>query len=177
MKKILAIFSLFLIVFFCFLTSFLIDTLIMNSDIVDIITINQRWETAAVTFVSAFVTWLIPSVAIYFCLMFLGGSISFFAFLQKAAYPLIIAIILSLFQLFMLVGQHVYVRERGYLDIVQNPILATIYEISNLTYFLFSLSMILVVHRYARLSWFNSFMAVAIPVIIIIWTVLLVSSL
>ena len=109
--------------------------------------------------------------------MFLGGSISFFAFLQKAAYPLIIAIILSLFQLFMLVGQHVYVRERGYLDIVQNPILATIYEISNLTYFLFSLSMILVVHRYARLSWFNSLMAVAIPVIIIIWTVLLVSSL
>ena len=71
MKKILAIFSLFLIVFFCFLTSFLIDTLIMNSDIVDIITINQRWETAAVTFVSAFVTWLIPSVAIYFWSLYL----------------------------------------------------------------------------------------------------------
>lgn len=177
MKNSLALFSLFLIIFFCLLKAFLIDTLIMNSDMVDVMTTTQRWETSAVTFVSAFVTWLIPSVAVYFCLIFLGGSIPLFTFLQKAAYPLIIAIILSFSQLFMLDGQHVNVFKRRNLDITQNTILVAINEISKLTYFLFSLGMILVVHRYARLSWFKSLMAVAIPVIIIIWTVLLVSSL
>lgn len=176
--KILKSLIVMIVPIYCLLGSEVNDLFITHSNIINTpeIYMTVRKICYGYNFITLFITWITFITIFYLSGLLFNGRKSFGSFLFYSAISLIIAIILYTIQLYLMSEEKIEILETISETINANPVLKTVRALTYCSYFLLSVAHIFAIHFSMKINWYKSFLAIVIPITIIIWTSELVAS-
>lgn len=157
---------------YCLLGSEVNDSFITHSNVIETPSLYMtiRKICYGYNFVALLAIWVTFATIFYLSGLLFNGSKSFGRFLYYSSLSLIIAIVLYAIQLYILSEEKIEILGTISETINATPALRVVRNLNYCSYSLLAVSHIFAIHFSMKINWYKSFLSIAIPIIIIIWT-------